>query len=144
MRFSHKSEKCIFAAVSSPIIYMKEVFYVFIGGGAGSVLRHLVSVGVGNRMTTPGLFPWATLSVNLAGSLLIGIFYSLSTQMNLSQESRLLLTVGLCGGFTTFSTFSAEGLHLLREGFYVTFSLYALLSLAGGLLAVMAGTYIAK
>lgn len=53
-------------------------------------------------------FPWPTLSVNLFGCLLIGLLYTLSERCSLAQEYRLLLTVGLCGGFTTFSTFPTK------------------------------------
>ena len=80
-------------------------------------------------------FPWATLTVNVAGSFLIGLFYALSARLHLSEETRLFLTTGLCGGFTTFSTFSHENLALLRQGAYGAFALYATLSVATGLAA---------
>lgn len=122
---------------------MKEFFYVFIGGGAGSVLRYLIYLFIRNKELT-SLFPWATFSINLIGSLLIGISYSLSERLGLSQEVRLLLTVGLCGGFTTFSTFSYENLNLLKSGMYTTFLLYVLSSFALGILATFAGVLISK
>ncbi len=128
----------IFAPVSAK--RMKEIVYIFIGGGVGSVLRHLAQISINERMSGIGFpFSWGTFIVNIAGSFLIGLFYSVSERWNLSMEMRLFLTTGLCGGFTTFSTFSNDGLSLLRGEFYSTFLLYALLSIGLGLVAVLAG-----
>ena len=124
---------------------MKEIAYIFIGGGVGSVLRYLAQISINERMSGIGFpFSWGTFIVNIAGSLLIGLFYSISERWHLSMEMRLLLTTGLCGGFTTFSTFSNDGLSLLRGEFYGTFLLYALLSIGLGLVAVLAGGAIGK
>ena len=124
---------------------MKEIAYIFIGGGVGSVLRYLAQISINERMSGIGFpFSWGTFIVNIAGSLLIGLFYSISERWNLSMEMRLLLTTGLCGGFTTFSTFSNDGLSLLRGELYGTFLLYALLSIGLGLVAVLAGGAIGK
>lgn len=124
---------------------MKEILYIFVGGGAGSVARYLVQVTV-NEKLSPLLFPfpWGTFTVNVVGSLLIGLFYSLSERFDLPFELRLFLTVGLCGGFTTFSTLSNDGLDLIKGGFYGTFALYTLISIALGILAVLAGGFIGK
>ncbi len=128
----------IFAPISTK--RMKEIVYIFIGGGVGSVLRYLAQISINERMSGIGFpFSWGTFIVNIAGSFLIGLFYSVSERWNLSMEMRLFLTTGLCGGFTTFSTFSNDGLSLLRGEFYSTFLLYALLSIGLGLVAVMAG-----
>ena len=124
---------------------MKEIAYIFIGGGVGSVLRYLAQISINERMSGIGFpFSWGTFIVNIAGSLLIGLFYSVSERWNLSMEMRLFLTTGLCGGFTTFSTFFNDGLSLLRGEFYGTFLLYALLSIGLGLVAVLAGGAIGK
>lgn len=124
---------------------MQEIAYIFIGGGVGSVLRYLAQISINERMSGIGFpFSWGTFIVNIAGSLLIGLFYSISERWNLSMEMRLFLTTGLCGGFTTFSTFSNDGLSLLRGEFYGTFLLYALLSIGLGLVAVLAGGAIGK
>ena len=124
---------------------MKEIAYIFIGGGVVSLLRYLAQISINERMSGIGFpFSWGTFIVNIAGSLLIGLFYSISERWNLSMEMRLLLTTGLCGGFTTFSTFSNDGLSLLIGEFYGTFLLYALLSIGLGLVAVLAGGAIGK
>ncbi|MEG1564270.1 MAG: fluoride efflux transporter CrcB [Bacteroides sp.] len=124
---------------------MKELVYIFIGGGAGSVLRYLAQIAINEQMS-PLAFPfsWGTFSVNIFGSLLIGFFYSLSEHLHLSMDVRLFLTAGLCGGFTTFSTFSNDGLSLLKGEFYGTFLLYTLLSIGLGIAAVLLGGYIGK
>ena len=92
----------------------KILITVFLGGGLGSLMRYGVQAAMHGRIS-PFLFPWATLSVNILGSFLIGMFYVLSARFNLSDETRLFLTTGLCGGFTTFSTFSHEGMTPPRQ-----------------------------
>lgn len=121
----------------------KELIYIFLGGGTGSVLRYCIQLIMHERII-PYQFPWATFTVNMIGSFLIGLFYTLSARFNLSLEIRLLLTTGLCGGFTTFSTFSNDGISMLKGGFYGSFILYTLLSILIGLTAVMAGSYCGK
>ncbi len=116
----------------------KTLLFIFLGGGAGSLLRYGVQLMLHQRIT-PFLFPWATLSVNILGSFCIGLFYAWTARFNLSDDTRLLLTTGLCGGFTTFSTFSHEGMTMLRQGFYGTFFLYITLSLLLGVGAAFAG-----
>lgn len=124
---------------------MKEILYIFIGGGIGSVLRYLGQLAINERTSTLAFpFSWGTFIVNVVGCFLIGLFYSLSERWHLSMEVRLFLTVGICGGFTTFSTFSNDGLSLLKGGFYGTFILYTLLSVTLGLLAVIVGGYFGK
>ncbi len=111
---------------------------IFLGGGTGSVLRYCVQMMLHERIV-PYSFPWATFTVNILGSFLIGLFYTLSARFNLSTEVRLLLTTGLCGGFTTFSTFSNDGLILIKQEFYGMFALYTLLSITLGVLAAAGG-----
>ena len=124
---------------------MKEAIYIFIGGGAGSVLRYLAQIGLNERMSGIGFpFSWGTFAVNIIGSFFIGLFYSVCERWNLPMEMRLFLTTGLCGGFTTFSTFSNDGLSLLKGEFYGTFLLYFFLSVVLGLVAVLAGGFTGK
>ena len=89
---------------------VKEILYIGAGGFIGSVLRYLVSQLM---KQTGGGFPWGTLIVNLLGCLLIGILGGLiSRNGNISHNLALFLTVGLCGGFTTFSTYIATSVIL--------------------------------
>lgn len=125
------------------IVMIKEMIAIFVGGGVGSLVRYAVQAALHERIR-PYDFPWATLSVNFVGSFLIGLFYAWSARWHLSVEVRLLLTTGLCGGFTTFSTFSHDCLQMVRQGYYAPFLLYAFISLAFGILAVWAGTLCGK
>ena len=85
---------------------MRQLFFVFIGGGLGSVLRYIISRYL--NQTGSG-FPLGTFTANILGSLLIGIIIGLAAKNNtLSQNQTLLLATGFCGGFTTFSTFAYE------------------------------------
>ena len=112
---------------------------VFIGGGLGSLLRYGLSLAIGSRG-----FPIATLAANVAGCFLIGIFGAAGARFSWSETTRLLLTVGLCGGFTTFSTFSKESLALLEGGSYGLFALYAAGSIAIGIAATALGFWLVK
>jgi fluoride exporter len=85
------------------------------GGALGSVARYLA--GVGSTKLFGLAFPWGTLMINIAGSFLIGAFVELfALKWDLPQEARVFLTVGICGGFTTFSTFSLDTYLLMQRG----------------------------
>lgn len=116
----------------------KALICIFLGGGTGSVLRYCVQLALHERIV-PYNFPWSTFTVNIVGSFLIGMFYALSARFNLATDIRLLLTTGLCGGFTTFSTFSNDSLILLKQGLHGLFLLYVVLSVALGVAAAMLG-----
>ena len=121
---------------------VKEILYIGAGGFIGSVLRYLISQLM---KQTDGSFPWGTLTVNLLGCLLIGILGGLiSRNGNISHNLVLFMTVGLCGGFTTFSTFSKEALLLLQNGCYLSFIGYIATSVILGVLAVALGLWIIK
>jgi fluoride exporter len=94
---------------------LRMLLAVAAGGALGSVARYLVGIG-STRLFGLG-FPWGTLIVNIAGSFLIGAFVELfALKWDLPQEVRVLLTVGVCGGFTTFSTFSLDTYVLMERG----------------------------
>lgn len=121
---------------------MKQLVFVFIGGGFGSVLRYLVSKGL--NISENG-FPYGTFAVNILGSLLIGIILGFAAKNEtLSQNSTLLLATGFCGGFTTFSTFAYENHNLLKMGDFTSFAFYTIASFGLGFLAVFTGLYLAK
>ncbi len=109
------------------------------GGAIGSMLRYATSIIVGSR-----LFPYATLTVNIIGSLVIGIILGLSQKNNISDYGWKFLAVGVCGGFTTFSAFSLEGLKLLQQQRYFIFLLYIVVSIVAGLLATFTGYTFSK
>jgi CrcB protein len=116
-----------------------------IGSGSflGGIARFLLSRGIQNSVISS--FPFGTFWVNIIGCFLIGLIYGLSDKGNLSNnELRMFLTVGFCGGFTTFSTFSSENMALLRDGSFLYFSLYAGLSVFLGLLATFGGHALTK
>ena len=116
---------------------------MFLGGGIGSVLRYGVQLLMPGRVEACQ-FPWATFAVNILGSFLIGLFYALSARLSLSDELRLLLTAGLCGGFTTFSTFSNDSLALLRQGDVALCLAYIILSVLLGVGACLLGSSLFK
>ena len=114
---------------------LKNILLVGLGGAAGSILRYLATLA-GNALHCAS---WvATLSVNAIGSFLIGLCMAACT----SGDWKLMLTVGLCGGFTTYSTFSAQSLEMLRSGNYLEGGAYILGTLLLCLVCVWAGIYI--
>ena len=122
---------------------MRAILFVGIGGGLGSILRYLISVLVGKHI--PVVFPLGTLLVNISGCFLIGVFYSVAARHSaFNTDWRLFLITGICGGYTTFSTFSYDGMVLLRQGSNLSFIIYMLGSVVIGLLATVAGVALFK
>jgi len=123
---------------------MKTALLVFLGGGLGSVARYWVSVFMQQQLESK-LHLFGTLTVNILGSLLIGLLMGWFLKAETSYpQLQLLLVVGFCGGFTTFSTFSSENLNLLKSNLYTEFLLYGVGSLVLGILAVFVGILIFK
>ena len=114
------------------------LWYIAVGSAIGGVGRYLVG-GLVQRLVA-GTFPGGTLFVNLTGSFLLGLIlrYAVETPA-VTPELRALLTVGLCGGYTTFSTFSYETVALLEDGDWSRAALYVALSLGLSLLATFLG-----
>ncbi len=123
---------------------LKNILLVALGGAAGSVARYLLSKAIQDTAATA--FPWGTMAVNVAGCLLIGLLYGLAAGdgTRLGADLKLMLTVGFCGGFTTFSTFANESLTLAKTGDALLSAAYIGSSVALGVLAVAAGAQLAK
>lgn len=122
---------------------MRHLILVGLGGGLGSMARYLCQRWISIPVSAG--FPWGTFAVNISGCLLIGIFWGLSFRSFESNESwKLFLMTGICGGFTTFSAFTLEGIGLIREQKTGYFFLYAAGSLVLGLLATWAGMRMMK
>lgn len=119
-----------------------KILIIGAGSGLGGILRFLLILLVKNN---PASVAWGTLTVNLIGCLAIGIFHGLADRHDLlSPDLRIFLTIGLCGGFTTYSSFANELFSYLKTGQIHLFALYAALSGLGGLLAVGAGYCLSK
>jgi CrcB protein len=113
---------------------------VAIGGAIGSVARYLV--GIGSTKLFGLAFPWGTLIINIAGSFMIGAFIELfALKWNLSQVARVFLTVGVCGGFTTFSTFSLDSYLLMERGELWPAAAYVAASVLLSIAALVAGLH---
>jgi fluoride exporter len=115
---------------------MRELMLVFIGGGLGSVAR--LSLGKWVNAFHNHHFPFGTLAVNIVACFFPGLIIGLADHKQIiSPAARIFRTVGFCGGFSTFSTFSSETLYLLQNGFTISLLFYILISL----LACVAATY---
>jgi CrcB protein len=125
---------------------MKIWILVFLGGGVGSLCRYLISRWIsGNFLTNYPFF--GTLIVNVTGCLLIGFFVFYFTEGRFGPDSlnwRILLVTGLCGGYTTFSSFSLENIQLIENKQILTFLTYTFASLLFGFLATYTGILVAK
>lgn len=121
---------------------MKEVFFVGCGSFLGGAGRYLLSTYVLSIYSRN--FPLGTLSVNFIGCFLIGLVIAMSEKLGISQTTRLFLTTGVLGGFTTFSAFSYETVALMRQGNLYLAMLNILLSTVICLTAVWLGIKLAN
>jgi len=119
------------------------ILSVAIGGAIGSVARYLV--GSGSTKLFGLAFPWGTLIINIVGSFLIGAFVeSFALRWDAPQVVRVFLTVGICGGFTTFSAFSLDAYLLMERGELWPAAAYTAGSIALSIGALVAGLYLMR
>jgi CrcB protein len=119
------------------------IFAVAIGGALGSVARYLVAIGSGRLFGSD--FPFGTLIINVTGSALIGVFTGLfATRWDLPPAMRIFLTVGICGGYTTFSTFSLDAWYLIERGQSIAAVAYMVLSVAVSLAALVSALHFVR
>lgn len=117
---------------------IKNILLVGLGGGAGSILRYLCQRWFAEVYSHS--FPWGTFAVNITGCFLIGVFWGLTFKTFDSNEHwKLFLMTGICGGFTTFSAFTLEGIGLIREQKLGLFFLYVAGSVVAGLVLTIVG-----
>ena len=121
---------------------LKNFLLVGLGGMIGSILRYAASLFIKNPATG---FPFATFSVNIIGSFIIGWVFGISLKEGMiNWDWKLFLTTGICGGFTTFSALSLEGVALLQQQRYGTFALYFIMSILLGLAAAWLGLQLSR
>ena len=117
---------------------IKSLCMVGLGSFVGGTLRYLISTWMKNTCSQG--FPWATLMVNLVGCFLLGVLFALFHRLGLTNSSWcLLLTTGVCGGFTTFSTFANESMLMLQGGNFVGFASYVAASIILGIALIALG-----
>jgi len=122
---------------------LRSVLIVGAGGFIGTVARFLIARYFQENVIS--VFPWGTFIINIVGCFIIGLIYGLTEKNDFfPPEIRLFLTVGFCGGFTTFSTLSNDAFLLLRQAEWLRFASYISLSFFFGLLAVYAGRILLK
>jgi CrcB protein len=116
-----------------------KVFLVGLAGAAGALTRYGIATAIGVRT-----FPWATLAINLTGSFILGMLLTAGLHRGWSENTIIPLAVGFLGAYTTFSTFSYETFTLGRADRFVSAAIYVAVSVAGGILAAMAGYLLAR
>ena len=119
-----------------------KLLYVIAGGGAGALLRYLISGTIQKNST--GIFPYGTLVVNFIGALLIGFLWETFQNITISDNIRVFLFIGLLGAFTTFATFSLETLNLIKEREYIQALVNVVVSNVTCLILVFMGSGIAR
>ena len=115
---------------------------IAVGAAIGANARYWIGYWVTGKLGPA--FPYSTLGINVAGSLILGAFLSAAMATGLSHQWRLFVAVGLCGGFTTFSAFSADTVILIEEGAYVPAFLYVLGSCVLSIAGCFAGAHLVR
>ena len=122
---------------------MIKLLVIGFGGFLGSILRYVVGKSVDTKMNAS--FPWGTLTVNVIGSFTIGFVYMLAMRkVGITENWRLFLGAGFCGGFTTFSAFAWENVSLLDQKLIGTSLIYIVSSIVIGMLAIVAGGWVSR
>lgn len=122
---------------------LRDILLVFIGSGVGGSLRFVISRLLASFIASA--YPWGTFVVNVLGCFIIGLVNGWFNNGSIPDTNvKLLLTVGFCGGFTTFSSFMNENLTLLRADNFPIFIAYSALSLILGMLSLWLGYYLSK
>jgi len=121
---------------------MNATLIVFLGGGLGAAIRHLVNQAVGRWAGTE--FPFGIMAINITGSILMGLaagFFAFKATESWSQEARLFVTTGILGGYTTFSAFSLDAMLLYERGEMLTAFIYVVGSVVLSILGLAFGLY---
>ncbi len=122
---------------------LKMIFIIGTGSFVGGVSRFLISRMIHNYFVSG--FPVGTLSVNIIGCMIIGFVYGISEHSNfLHPDWRIFLTIGFCGGFTTFSAFASENVVMIQDRNFILFALYTGLSVFFGILSTYLGIMAAR
>ena len=120
-----------------------KLLMIGLGGAIGSIARYLSVKLIDEKLNA--VFPFGTLTVNIVGSFLLGMIYMLALRkVGLTENGRLFLGVGLCGGFTTFSAFALENFNLIHQKFFGLSVLYISCSVVAGILALAAGVWMSR
>ena len=121
---------------------MNSILIVFLGGGIGAAIRHLVNQAVG-RLAGTG-FPFGIMAINITGSILMGLaagYFAFKASAEWSQSARLFVTTGILGGYTTFSAFSLDAMLLYERGEVLTALVYVVGSVVLSILGLAFGLY---
>ena len=122
---------------------MIKLLLIGLGSAIGGIVRYLLSNMISE--STSSVFPWGTFVVNVIGCFIIGLIYgAVDSGAGISANTRLFLTVGFCGGFTTFSTFAHENYLLFTSGSVLTVAAYGALSFFVGIVMAYAGHAVIK
>lgn len=122
---------------------LKSLILVFLGGGLGSLFRYSIGRWVGTLHTH--YFPFGTLLANILACFILGLLVgAAATRQDFSGHTKLFWTVGFCGGFSTFSTFSLEAVSLFQSGYSGTTLIYIGLSLIFCTTAILAGIWLGQ
>lgn len=120
-----------------------KVLVVGLGGFLGSIARYVTVKSVDEKLNT--VFPYGTLTVNIAGSFVLGVIYALAIRKTgMTENWRLFMGAGFCGGFTTFSAFALENFNLIQQKMVGTSVAYLSISVVSGLLALAAGVWLVR